>query len=213
MCAPRKLLPIIAIAGLAVATGGLSVGATTAATTSTTAATTAATTASTTANFGTAFHATQQASTLKSLSTALQTGLKFANSAAPLIGAGGLVYSGQIQKNILEQQAAYSQFQSAQEEETYALRKDQRRRRLAIALGKQRALFGISGVRLEETPTDILTSTARSFAEDDFYDRYGTSGRITSAKLSASNLRQSGEQAELGGLLSAELTLARRGVI
>jgi hypothetical protein len=74
-------------------------------------------------------------------------------------------------------------------------------------------LFGISGVRLEETPTDILSSTARSFAEDDFYDRYGTSGRITSAKLSAGNLRQSGEQAELGGLLSAELTLARRGVI
>ena len=68
-------------------------------------------------------------------------------------------------------------------------------------------------MRLEETPTDILTSTARSFAEDDFYDRYGTSGRMTSAKISASNLRQSGEQAELGGLLSAELTLARRGVI
>ena len=209
MCAPRKLLPIIAVAGLAVATGGLSVGASTAATTSTT----AATTATTTANIGTALHGVQKASTLKSLSTALQTGLKFANSAAPLIGASGLVYSGQIQRNILEQQAAYSNFQSAQEEETYQLRKDQRRRRLAIALGKQRALFGISGVRLEETPTDILTSTARSFAEDDFYDRYGTSGRMTSAKISASNLRQSGEQAELGGLLSAELTLARRGVI
>ena len=209
MCAPRKLLPIIAIAGLAVATGGLSVGASTAATTSTT----AATTATTTANIGTALHGVQKASTLKSLSTALQTGLKFANSAAPLIGASGLVYSGQIQRNILEQQAAYSNFQSTQEEETYQLRKDQRRRRLAIALGKQRALFGISGVRLEETPTDILTSTARSFAEDDFYDRYGTSGRMTSAKISASNLRKSGEQAELGGLLSAELTLARRGVI
>ena len=50
-------------------------------------------------------------------------------------------------------------------------------------------------MRLEETPTDILTSTARSFAEDDFYDRYGTSGRMTSAKISASNLRKSGEQA------------------
>ena len=204
MCAPRKLLPIIAIAGLAVATGGLSLGAST--------ATTAASTAATTANVA-PLVGVQQTSTLKSLSTVLQTGLKFANSAAPLIGAGGLVYSGQIQRNILEQQAAYSNFQSAQEEETYQLRKDQRRRRLAIALGKQRALFGISGVRLEETPTDILSSTARSFAEDDFYDRYGTSGRITSAKLSAGNLRQSGEQAELGGLLSAELTLARRGVI
>ena len=140
-------------------------------------------------------------------------GLKYANSAAPLTGASGLVYSGQVQKGILESQAAYSQFQSAQEEETYALRKDQRRRRLAIALGKQRALYGISGVRLEETPTDILSSTARSFAEDDFYDRYGTSGRMTSASLSAGNLQASAEQAELGGLLSAELTLARRGVI
>ena len=109
MCAPRKLLPIIAIAGLAVATGGLSVGATTAATTSTTAATTAATTASTTANFGTAFHATQQATTLQSLATALQTGLKFANTAAPLIGAGGLVYRADS-KSILEQQAAYLTF-------------------------------------------------------------------------------------------------------
>ena len=74
-------------------------------------------------------------------------------------------------------------------------------------------MYGISGVRLEETPTDILTQTARSFAEDDFYDRYGTSGRMLSASLSADNLRQSGEQAELGGLLSAELTLARRGVV
>ena len=91
MCAPRKLLPIIAIAGLAVATGGLSLGAST--------ATTAASTAATTANVAPLI-GVQQTSTLKSLSTVLQTGLKFANSAAPLIGAGGLVYSGQIQQNI-----------------------------------------------------------------------------------------------------------------
>ena len=203
MCAPRKLLIPLAIGGaLAVATGGLSIGTTTAATTST-----AVTPATLIPQLST------QTSTLKSLSSALKLGLKYANTAAPLIGAGGLVYSGQIQKSILEQQAAFSAFQSAQESETYSLRKDQRRRRLAIALGKQRALYGITGVRLEETPTDILSSTARSFAEDDFYDRYGTSGRIVSAGLSAENLRASGGQAELGGLLSAELTLARRGII
>ena len=204
MCAPKKLLPVLAIAGLAVATGGLSVGATTAAATTSTVAPLAA---------GQAGAVAAQASTLSNLGTALKVGLKYANTAAPLIGAGGLVYSGQLQQSILEQQANFSNFQSAQEEETYALRKDQRRRRLAIALGKQRALYGISGVRLDETPTDILSSTARSFAEDDFYDRYGTSGRMLSASLSADNLRQSGEQAQLGGLLSAELTLARRGVI
>ena len=205
MCAPKKIVPLLAVGALAYATGGLSVGATSAATTSTTAATTA--------NFGTAFHATQQATTLKSLSTALQTGLKFANTAAPLIGATGLVYSGQIQKGILEQQAMSTMYGASQEEETYKLRSDQRKRELARALGKQRALYGISGVSLSDTPTDVLASTSRAFAEDDFYDRYGTASRIMTAGISADNLRASGEQAELGGLLNAELTLARRGIV
>lgn len=204
MCAPRKVLTIAAIAGLAVATGGLSVGAT--------AGAAGATTASTAAVGGGASYAATS-STLSSLSTALKVGLKYANTAAPLIGAGGLVYSGQVQKGILEQQAAFSNFQASQESETYALRKDQRRRELARALGKQRALYGTSGVALENTPTDIFASTARSFSEDDFYDRYGTSGRMVSANISADNLRMSGEQAQLGGLLNAEMTLAQRGTI
>ena len=40
-----------------------------------------------------------------------------------------------------------------------------------------------------------------------------TAGRIVSRNVSASNLRTSGQQAELGGLLNAELTLARRGLV
>jgi hypothetical protein len=115
MCAPRKVLTIAAIAGLAVATGGLSVGAT--------ASAASATTASTAAVGGGASYAATS-STLSSLSTALKVGLKYANTAAPLIGASGLVYSGQVQKGILEQQAAFSNFQASQESETYALRKD-----------------------------------------------------------------------------------------
>ena len=207
MCAPRKVLTIAAIAGLAVATGGLSVGATAGAAS----ATTAAASAAVATGGGASYAATT--STLSSLTTALKVGLKYANVAAPLIGASGMVYSGQVQKGILEQQAAFSNFQASQESETYALRKDQRRRELARALGKQRALYGTSGVALENTPTDILASTARSFSEDDFYDRYGTSGRMVSANISADNLRMSGEQAQLGGLLNAEMTLAQRGTI
>ena len=207
MCAPRKVLTIAAIAGLAVATGGLSVGATAGAAS----ATTAASSAAVATGGGASYAATT--STLSSLTTALKVGLKYANVAAPLIGASGMVYSGQVQKGILEQQAAFSKFQASQESETYALRKDQRRRELARALGKQRALYGTSGVALENTPTDILASTARSFSEDDFYDRYGTSGRMVSANISADNLRMSGEQAQLGGLLNAEMTLAQRGTI
>ena len=203
MCAPRKaIVPLIIAGGLAYATGGLSAGAT---------ASTAASSGAVVSDA--AFVASSQATTLSSLSNALRVGLKYANTAAPLIGASGLIYSGQVQKGILEQQASFSKFQSSQESETYALRKDQRRRELARALGKQRALYGISGVSLENTPTDILASTARSFSEDDFYDRYGTSGRMVSANLSAANLSLSGEQAQLGGLLNAEMTLAQRGTI
>lgn len=214
MCAPRNILPILAIGGLALATGGLGAGAAASSATTATSASTASAALSGSFTTGTTISsALSTNTTLGSLSTALKTGLKYANTAAPLIGASGLVYSGQIQKSILEQQAAFSNFQSSQETETYTLRKDQRRRELAKALGKQRALYGISGVRLEETPTDIFASTARSFAEDDFYDRYGTAGRIVSRNVSASNLRTSGQQAELGGLLNAELTLARRGLV
>tara|TARA_R100000005_G_C4992781_1_gene199945 strand:- start:563 stop:1174 length:612 start_codon:yes stop_codon:yes gene_type:complete len=202
MCAPRKLLPVLAIGALAVATGGIGAGA----------AASAAGTSVAPMAAGQAGALAAQGSTLKSLSTALKVGLKYANTAAPLIGAGGLVYSGQVQKSILEQQAQAFKFQAAQEEETYKLRKSKRKRALALALGKQRALYGISGVRLENTPVDVLASTASAFAEDDFYDRYGTASRIASAGMSASNLYASGQQAELGGLLNAELTLARRGI-
>lgn len=36
---------------------------------------------------------------------------------------------------------------------------------------------------------------------------------MVSANISADNLRMSGEQAQLGGLLNAEMTLAQRGTI
>ena len=99
----------------------------------------------------------------------------------------------------------------SKEEETYKLRRNQRKRELARALGKQRALYGISGVKLENTPVDVLASTASAFAEDDFYDRYEQQAELQVLAY-ADNLRKSGEQAELGGLLNAELTLARRGI-
>ena len=83
----------------------------------------------------------------------------------------------------------------------------------------RRAVSFIAGWSLLDVDIPVLafentpTSTAKSFAEDDFYDRYGTAGKIASAGISADNLRLSGDAAELGGLLSANLTLARRGIV
>ena len=205
MCAPKKIVPILAIGALALATGGIGAAAAGGATAGSSVAI-----APGSAKF---LAASSQASTLSSLTTALQVGLKYANTAAPLIGAVGSVYSGQVQKSIFEQQALATAYGAMQEEETYKLRRNQRKRELVRALGKQRALYGISGVSLADTPTDVFASTAKSFAEDDFYDRYGTAGKIASAGISADNLRLSGDAAELGGLLSANLTLARRGIV
>lgn len=216
MCAPRKALPLILLAGAAVATGGFGLAAGTTATTASTASTAATLGVDaviTGASVPATLTGTYTSSTLGTLSTGLKTALKYANTAAPFIGSAGLIYSGQLQKGIYEQQAAYSALQATQEEDNYILRRDQRRREFARALGKQRSLYGISGVALENTPTDIFASTARSFAEDDFYDRYGTANKIVSAGATADNLRASGSAAELGGLLNAELTLARRGVV
>jgi hypothetical protein len=205
MCAPRKaLIPLLIAGGLAVATGGVSLGAT---------ATTAASTTASTAALASEVSYVGASSTLSSISSALSTGLKYANLASPIIGATGLIYSGQIQKGIYEQQAAMAKFQAQNEEDTYVLRKDQRRRQLAIALGKQRALYGVTGVDLANTPTDVLSQTSRNFAYDDYVDRFNTAGKITSYGLSAENMQASGRVSQFGGLLNAGITLGRRGTV
>ncbi|BCV06890.1 MAG: hypothetical protein CM15mV145_380 [uncultured marine virus] len=74
MCAPRKLLPIIS-SWFSSSNWGLSVGSNCGDYKQN-----GGNNCNSPANIGTALHGVQKASTLKSLSTALQTGLKFANS-------------------------------------------------------------------------------------------------------------------------------------
>ena len=98
MCAPRKLLPVLAIGALAVATGGIGAGA-----------------AASAAGTSVAPMAAGQAGALadkavhKIIINSFKSWFKY-NTAAPLIGAGGLVYSGQVQKSILEQQHKHLSF-------------------------------------------------------------------------------------------------------
>lgn len=216
MCAPtRDLAKIAAIAAVAYATGGTSLFA------SAPAATTAATT-------GTALTTTQLASTslafvppVGAATTTAAAGFNWAGMfstlgnvakiATPIIGAAGSIYSSQLTANALEAKANAVNFQIGVSQEAYQLRKIRRQREAAQAIGKQRALFGLTGVGIEGTPTDVLEQTSARYAEDQYYDLFNTSQNMYSKQLSAQGLRQEAEAARTGGYIKAATTLAMRG--
>ena len=186
MCAPKNDLAKLAIIGAAAyASGGTSLFATSTATTGTVATNT----------------------------TILQTLANAARVALPVMGAAGQVYQGYMNAQMLRNKAQFTDYQISTEKESYALRRVKRNRALAQALGKQRALYGMSGVTIEGTPGDILALTRANFAEDDFIDSYNTSQSILSKKFSASALRGEAKTSIIGGYTSAAVTLVgTRGI-
>ena len=194
MCAPTKDLAKIAIiAGAAYATGGLSLGGTTAATAGT--AATASTATTTAVNWSGLF------STLSNV----------AKIAAPVIGAAGSVYSGILQSNVLKGKANQVAFESMMSAEAYSLRKARRQREMRLALDKQRALYGLTGVTLEGTPVDVLAQTSAKFAEDEYYDLFNTSQQIYSKQLTGQNLLAEADAAVKSGIIKAGTTLITTG--
>ena len=190
MCAPTKdLAKIAVIAAAAYATGGTSLTATTAASTATTTATTTA------VNWSGLF------STLTNV----------AKIAAPIIGAAGSVYSGMLQSNALTAKANQATFEASMSGEAYELRKIRRQREMIQAIGKQRALFGLTGVGIEGTPTDVLSQTEAKYAEDQYYDLFNTSQQIYSKQLTGQNLLLEADAAFKGGIIKAGTTLVTRG--
>ena len=200
MCAPTKDLAKIAIiAGAAYATGGLSLGASGAAT-----AGTAATTAGTAATAGTsAFNWSGMFSTLSS----------FAKTAAPIVGAAGTIYQGVLQSQLLKSKANFVDYSVIQDTEASALRKAKRARQLRQALATQYNKFGLTGVTLEGTPTDVLAETNAKFAEDQFLDDWNTAQGIYSKKISAGQLRAEADSALYGGILKAGMIGVERGFL
>jgi hypothetical protein len=190
MCAPTKdLVKIAVLAGAAYATGGISLGAT--ATTATTAATTATTAASSSGMFST-------------IANVIKIG-------APILGAAGNIYSGMIQSNMLKAKANFVDFSIGMDAEASALRKIQRARNMRATIESQKAKYGVSGITLEGTPTDILSETSAKFAEDQFIDDFNTSQKMYGKQISAGQLRTEAQAAVLGGVTTAATTLAMRG--
>jgi hypothetical protein len=204
MCAPtRDLAKIAVIAAAAYATGGSSLFA------SSTAAATTASTASAAGGLGivgadvaaAGFNWSGMFSTLSSV----------AKVATPIIGAAGTIYQGVVNANLLKSKANFVDFSVGMDMEASALREIKRQRALANAIGTQRARYGITGVSLEGTPTDILEETSAKFAEDQYIDDFNTSQRIYSKTMSAEGLRQEAQATQLGGVVNAAVILGGRG--
>ena len=207
MCAPTKdLFKIAAIAAVAYASGGSSLFASTAA-----AGTTASTAALSTTSL--AIPTTVYGQTAAATSSLFSTIGTFAKFATPIIGAAGQIYSGAINANILNQKANLVDYSILMDMEASALRKIKRQRQAAEAIGKQRARYGLTGVTLEGTPTDILEETSATFAEDQFIDDFNTSGKLYTKQLTASGLRQESQAAQLSGYVGAVSTIANRGLL
>lgn len=205
MCAPtRDLAKIAAVAALAYATGGTSLAAT-----GTAATTTAATTTSAAGGLG--IVGADVAATGFNWSGMFSTLGNVAKIATPIIGAAGQIYSGILTSNALAAKANIANFEMGVSAEAYQLRKIRRQRELVQAIGKQRAMFGLTGASLEGTPTDILEQTSARFAEDQYYDLFNTSGQMYSKQLTAQNYLLESEAARKGGFIKAGTTLALRG--
>ena len=183
MCAPKKQLIQLALIGAtAYATGGSSLFASSA-------ATTAASTGST-----------------------LQTMMTVAKYALPIVGAAGNIYSGYMQAQLLNQRAGFTDFEIGMEKESYALRRAKRAREMNRMIGKQRALYGVSGVTISGTPGDILAQTRGDYAEEDYIDSFNTSQSILGKTHQSSIYRSEAKMAVFGGYTSAAVTLGIRGL-
>jgi hypothetical protein len=211
MCAPtRDLAKIAAIAAVAYASGGSSLFAS-----STTAAATSTATAANLATTSLAIPTTVAGQTAAglNLSGMFSTIGTFAKYATPIIGAAGQIYSGVINANLLKSKANFVDYSITMDMEASALRKIRRQRLAAEAIGKQRAKFGLTGVTLEGTPTDVLEETSATFAEDQFVDDFNTSGKLYSKQITALGLRQESQAAMLSGIVGATTTIANRGLL
>ena len=155
--------------------------------------------------------ASTTAATTASTTSTLATLANVAKYALPIIGAGGSIYSGYAQANILRQQANMVDYSISQDKEAFALRKAKRQRELLLALGKQRARFGLTGVTLEGSPGDILSLTAENFAEDQYIDAFNTSGGILGKEQRKNVLNKEADYSVVGGYTKAASYLGTRG--
>ena len=151
------------------------------------------------------------AATAASTTSTLSTLATAARYALPVISAGGNILQGYMQSQILAQKANFVNYDIATEKSAFTLRKAQKRREMIQAIGKQRALFGITGTSLEGSPADVLGMTAGNFEENIYVDAFNTSQKILGMEQQKDILNQEARNSIIGGYTAAATTLGTRG--
>ena len=190
MCVPRNNLARTALLGAAIyATGG------------------AAASSLLSTSGGSMAAATSTASTTSTLSTLANA----ARYVLPAISAGGQIFQGYMNANIMRQKANFVNYEIASEKSAFALRKAKKQREMIQAIGKQRALYGVTGTTLEGSPADVLGLTASNFAENIYIDSFNTSQKILGKEQQKNILESEAQASIIGGYTSAATTLGTRG--
>jgi len=130
-----------------------------------------------------------------------------ASYVAPIVGAGGMIYSGMAEgqaagerAKIARQQAAAAKVRSAEEER-------QSRERYQRLMGTQRALYGKAGVRMEGSPLLVLAETAREAEREAEYIRKWGHVEAGQRQSEAEMEKKAATTSRWGGLMGGGTTL------
>ena len=105
----------------------------------------------------------------------------------------------------------YNLLPSSYKSTEYTLeQKAQKRREMIEAIGKQSALYGVTGTTIGGSPADVLGLTASNFAENVYIDAFNTSQKILGKEQQKDILNQESKNAIIGGYTAAATTLGTR---
>jgi len=116
-----------------------------------------------------------------------------------------------MQQNSAKAQAQMYDYQGKVAQTTGALQEDDQRKQADILLGKQRAIFGASGVDpTSGSAADVYSQTAKDAEHNIFQTTFNTSNTVARANQSAANSIYEGNQQAMGTLLNYGSRMAGR---
>jgi hypothetical protein len=127
------------------------------------------------------------------------------------ISAASTLFSiGAQQSQAKRQQAMYDRQAQVTTTEN-ALQAEDRQRRLATQISKQRALYGASGVEIDGSPADVIEDTAGKFAREQYNADFNAETKIGSYQVSGDNAQADANAKSVGTLFNFASTTAKRG--
>ena len=130
-----------------------------------------------------------------------------AAAVSAVAGAGGAVYSGEMQKKAADYNADVANVNALMAQNKAKADEQAHRAMVAKILSSQRALYGKSGLSMEGSPLLVMEDTALQGELDALTIRYGGDVAAANARSQANLQRMQGRAAQTSGYISAGTTL------